>query len=271
MVEKRDKKIEFNLSPSSLNTFYKSPLLFYLTYIAKVLDDTKVPVCYGLSGRIVHDCLEKYAKKEFDRDGAIIYLIEQWDKYNLDNHPDIKNEPLKKEEYILALINGLKIVDKHDNHICEEIIKFDFIENEDMKIGIKGVIDLQAKENNEDVILDYKTSNSINQSKDFERQALFYNYLIKKKKDVIPKKTSFHYLKLSEKKEYHFSEEDIIAFEKELKIISNQILEFGKNISNYPIGDINDLFNSKKNACISEVKRRNNLSDSEIAVYMNFY
>ena len=58
------KKISFNLSPSSINVYYQSPLLFYLKYIAKVPDDTSVPVCYGLSGSIVHECLEKYAKKE---------------------------------------------------------------------------------------------------------------------------------------------------------------------------------------------------------------
>ena len=57
------KKISFNLSPTSINTYYQSPLLFYLKYIAKVPDDTDVPVCYGLSGSIVHGGLEKYAKR----------------------------------------------------------------------------------------------------------------------------------------------------------------------------------------------------------------
>ena len=66
-----NKKISFNLSPSSLNIFFKSPLLFYLQHVAKVPEDTKVPVCYGLSGNIVHTCLEKYAKGDLSRDGCI--------------------------------------------------------------------------------------------------------------------------------------------------------------------------------------------------------
>ena len=72
-----ESKVSFNLSPTSLNLFYQSPLLFYLTYIAKVPDDTPVPLCYGLSGTIVHECLEKYAKKELDRDESCLHLINQ--------------------------------------------------------------------------------------------------------------------------------------------------------------------------------------------------
>ena len=84
-VEKSNNKISLNLSPSSINTFYQSPLLFYLKYIAKVEDDTPVPVCYGLSGNIIHSCLEKYAKNELDRDSAYSFLLTQWKKQNLHN------------------------------------------------------------------------------------------------------------------------------------------------------------------------------------------
>ena len=45
-------------------------------------------------------------------------------------------------------------------------------------------------------------------------------------------------------------------FEKELHRIADNILSFGTNIENYPIGKIDDLFNSKKQACIREVERR---------------
>ncbi len=69
-------KVTLNLSPTSVNLFYQSPLLFYLTYIEKVEDDTPVPVCYGLSGNIVHECLEKYANGEVDRDEACIMLMQ---------------------------------------------------------------------------------------------------------------------------------------------------------------------------------------------------
>jgi len=272
MIPKKEEKIRFNLSPSSLNTYFQSPLLFYLKYIAKVPDDTKVPVCYGLSGRIVHDCLEKYAKKQLSRDETYLSLISEWGKKNLEYHKDIKNEPLNRQDYLLALTKGLQIVDAHENHICEETIQFPSIENETIKIGIKGIIDLQAtqKSDNQKVIIDYKTSNSINQGKEFERQALFYNYLIHKKKNILPEKTVFHYLKLNTPKTYTFSHEDLQAFEKELISTAEKILDHGLDIRNYPIGNIDDLFNSKKKACEQEVQHRTGHNNIKTYVQMRF-
>jgi RecB family exonuclease len=255
-------KISFNLSPSSINVYYQSPLLFYLKYIAKVPDDTSVPVCYGLSGNIVHECLEKYAKKEIDKDGAYTYLLTQWEKQNLNSHKDIYDNLLDPWEYLKAMIRGFEVIDKHENHICEEIITFPFKENEDIKIGIKGIIDLQAVEKiyGEHVILDYKTSNSVSEDKNFERQALFYNFLLHKKKNIIPSKTSLYYLKLGVSKDYIFSLKEIEEFERELHRIADIILECGMNIEKYPVGKIDDLFNGKKQACLREVERRKNLN-----------
>lgn len=265
-------KISFNLSPSSLNVFIKNPLLFYLQYIAKVPDDTKVPVCYGLSGKIVHECLEKYAKGELEKDEVYSFFAEKWDECNLEIHRDIKGSVLDKEEYLKALLNGMRVVEEHEEHVCEETINFPFVENEIMKIGIKGIVDLQAnkRDGGEKVIVDYKTSNSINQGKEFERQALFYNYLIHKKKNFLPEKTSFHYLKLGVEKVYSFSKEDLSNFEEELKIVANEILSYGKDIGKYPIGDINDLFNSKKQACLREISRRNFFQNPENFSQMTF-
>ena len=251
-------KISFNLSPSSINTYYQSPLLFYLKYIAKVPDDTPVPVCYGLSGNIVHECLEKYAKKELDRDSTYLHLLTQWEKQNLYSHQDIYGNLLNPEEYIDAVIRGIGVIDQHEDHLCEETILFPLKESETIKIGIKGIIDLQAieKKCKQHVILDYKTSNSMSEGKNFERQALFYNLLLYKKKNIIPSKTSLHYLKLGVSEDYIFSLEEIEEFEKELHRIADTILLFGTNIENYPIGQIDDLFNSKKQACLREVERR---------------
>jgi len=256
-----DKKVFLNLSPSSVNTYYQSPLLFYLKYIAKVPDDTPVPVCYGLSGNIVHQCLEKYAKKELDKDGAYLHLLTQWKKHSLHIHKDIYGEILSPLEYLNAMIKGIEIIDQHENHICEETILLPFKENGIMNIGIKGIIDLQAieKKSNQHVLLDYKTSNNVSKDKNFERQALFYNLLIYKKKNILPSKTSLHYLKLGVVEDYIFSLKEIENFEKELHQIADAILLFGTNIENYPIGQIEDRFNSKKQACLKEMERRKDL------------
>ncbi|MEK6927300.1 MAG: PD-(D/E)XK nuclease family protein [Nanoarchaeota archaeon] len=260
-ASKRESKISLNLSPSSLNIYYQSPLLFYLKYIAKVPDDTPVPVCYGLSGGIVHECLEKYAKKELDRDEAYSHLLKKWEKQNLHIHGDIYGNLLNPMEYIHAMIKGIDIIDQHENHITEETITFPLKENENIKIGIKGIIDLQAtdKIHKHHVILDYKTSNSVSKDKSFERQALFYNFLLHKKKNILPNKTSFHYLKLGVSTDYMFCLEEIEEFEKELHAIADTILSFGMDIGNYPIGKIDDMFNSKKQACMREVERRRNM------------
>ncbi len=272
MVIEKEKEIKFNMSPSSLNTYFQSPLLFYLKYIAKVPDDTKVPVCYGLSGNIVHDCLEKYSNNQISKDEAYMHLMSEWQKKNLNFHTNIKNELLNPQEYLSALIKGLQVVDEHEDHICEETIQFPLMENNKMKIGIKGIIDLQAiqKSTKEKVIIDYKTSNSVNQSKDFERQALFYNYLVQKKKNHLPNKTTFHYLKLNMPKTYIFSDIHLKSFEKELYEVSEKIIEYGTDIDNYPIGNIEDVFNSKKKACEQEVHRRLGFSNIRKFVQMRY-
>jgi len=256
--KKSEYKILLNLSPSSLNLYYQSPLLFYLTYIAKVPDDTPVPVCYGLSGNIVHECLEKYAKKQLDRDGACLHLINQWENKNLNLCQDIKGCALNQIEYLAAMLNGMQIIDLHENHLCEERISIPFKENDIIKIKLKGIIDLQANKKNEEdlVIIDYKTSNNVSQDKSFERQAMFYNLLIYDKKNVIPKKTIFYYLKLGVAKEYSFSLNEIEEFRKELNEIADKLLSFGLDIGNYSIGEIDDLFNSKRKACLEEIERR---------------
>lgn len=272
MEIKKEGPVKFNFSPTSLNTYYQSPLLFYLTYIAKVPDDTRVPVCYGLSGGIVHNALEKYAKGELSRDETYKYLIEEWERLRLHIHKDMKDQVLNQQDYLMALIKGLQIVDDHNDHVCEEMISFPQLENETFKIGVKGIIDLQAKEklNNELVIIDYKTSNSVNQSKDFERQALFYNYLLHKKKGTIPEKTVFHYLKLNTAKAYQFNESDLTAFEKELTQVTAQIQSYSTDIGKYPLGKIDDVFNSKRKACEEEMQRRLGYRNLKTFVQMRF-
>jgi RecB family exonuclease len=257
-MELKKEKINLNLSPTSMNLYYQSPLLFYLKYIAKVPDDTFVPICYSLSGNIVHDCLERYAKNKIDRDEVYTLLLTQWERLKLNQQRDIYGHILNSQDYLNAVIKGIEIIDKHESHICEETFSFPLKESEEIKIGLKGIIDLQAIEKSckKSVILDYKTSNSVSTDKSFERQALFYNLLLYKHKNIIPSKTVFHYLKLGVAKDYFFKLEDIEQFEKEIHKIADTILEYGNNIEKYPIGNVDDLFNSKKQACLREIERR---------------
>jgi CRISPR/Cas system-associated exonuclease Cas4 (RecB family) len=179
----------------------------------------------------------------------------------------LRGSVLNPEEYLSAMLEGLKIVDEHDDHITEETITFPLKENHEMKIGIKGIIDLQAKhkESSEIVIIDYKTSNSVSRNENFERQALFYNLLLHKKKQMIPSKTVFHYLKLGIKKDYSFTEQDIQAFHEELNTIVDQLLEYGTDIRKYPLGNIDDIFNSKRQACLQEIEMRKRIENQDFS------
>lgn len=257
----KEAQIRFNISPSSLNTFFESPLLFYLKYIAKVPDDTPVPVCYGLSGSIVHDCLEKYARGDLDRDQTYLYLAQEWERQNLHIHKDVKDETLDQTQYLVALLQGMNVVDNHQNHICEEKISFPLINNDQYKIDIKGIVDLQTtqKHDNKKIIIDYKTSNNIDEGESFRRQALFYTLLIYKKKNIIPHRATFHYLKLNTKKEYTFTIDEILSFEKEIERIVRKIVSYGNDIRRYPIGNIDSIFNTKRQACLREIERRKRL------------
>ena len=256
------KKIKLNLSPTSLSMYYKSPLLFYLTYIAKVPDDTSVPVCYGLSGNVVHECLEQYAEHAISKDDVYEYFAKQWHVYHLDEHTDVNGNTLNQTDYLKAVIRGIEIIDLYERHVCEEMFQFPLTESDELAIGIKGIVDLQAhhKQTKHPVVIDYKTSNSVNAGKDFERQALFYNYLIHKQKGMLPASTLFHYLKLNVTKQYTFTHTDLQAFEEELHAIAEEIISYGTDIAKYPTGDIDDLFNSKKQACLQEVARRETLT-----------
>ncbi|MBU2503714.1 MAG: hypothetical protein KJ879_01530, partial [Nanoarchaeota archaeon] len=99
---------------------------------------------------------------------------------------------------------------------------------------------------------------------------LFFPSPLHKKGRSLPKKTVFKYLKLGAEKVYSFSQEDVELFEEELRSIAEQIFEYGTDIGKYPVGNINDIFNSKKEACIKEIIRRNGFYDSEAFVHAMF-
>jgi len=71
-------------------------------------------------------------------------------------------------------------------------------------------------------------------------------------------------------KTYTFSEIDLKNFEEELIAIGEKILEYGLEIGNYPIGNIDYLFNSKRRACEKEVQRRTGYNNPRTYVRMRF-
>ncbi|MBU0466945.1 MAG: hypothetical protein KKF39_04725, partial [Nanoarchaeota archaeon] len=80
----------------------------------------------------------------------------------------------------------------------------------------------------------------------------------------------FHYLKLSASKTYTFSPADLQTFEEELLATATKILDYGLEIGKYPIGNICDLFNSKKKACKQEVQRRTGYHNVKAYIHNTF-
>ena len=251
------RRIEFNISASSLNLFHTSPLQFYYDYIVKEKPDTDVYTAYGDGGTAVHESLEEYengASKTVVR----MKFEEIWKEKNLDNSPII-NGFLKKQDYLFALESGMKIIDnKYTVLHPEEEILFPLVDNEKARINIKGIIDLQATEkiSNEYVIVDWKTSNRVDEGEDFKRQGLFYTYLTFRKYKKMPKKMIFEYVKIGQTKEYRFTEFEVKEFERKLLDFAEEIQIKGFDIEQYDFGNIEGIFNKHKKKCMNERIRR---------------
>ncbi len=261
-----NKKIKFNLSPSAIKVYNKCQLQFYYMYITKESPDSKVYTCYGNGGTVVHKVLEDYVNSLLENkpiDDLIIYseFDSLWKKYKLDSEVGKNNQPLCREEYQTAVKNGIEFLKNYKPIATEETISFP-LENSDIAdIGIKGIIDLQAyNDNNEHCIIDWKTSSSVDD--DFRIQATHYAYSVYKKHGIIPK-VYFIYLKLKKKDSAHVSKynitlDDINDYEKMLVSLKDEILEKGWDISKYDLGNIYDTFNVHKNKCYKESLLRNN-------------
>jgi len=265
-------KIKFNLSPSIINVYEQSQLIFYFTKINVMDPDTYVVEGYGAMGSVTHDVLEIYAK---DNSINVLETFELfYKKHNCDNKFGFDRKPLPRTPYLKAVSNGMSLLtNKYENVIAEETIIFPLIDNDDWEINIKGVIDVQAnlKSNGDLVIMDYKTSSSVpaDTDLDFKRQGLHYCYSVWRKKGIIPKAMIFEYIKINKKAEYNFTKEDLLEYEQYLKKLANDIMKKGTDIKNYDIGTVNGIFNCHKKRCETEKYNReqSNIKQPEQLVF----
>jgi CRISPR/Cas system-associated exonuclease Cas4 (RecB family) len=249
--------LELNLSPTSINEYRQSQLQFYYDYIAKAKKDTETPECYGLAGSLVHSLLETYKGQELDLISTEFNML--WTENNLENLKDIKGKNLDKGVYWKCILTGLDKVKFLDVQSKEETITYPLLVTETHKITAKGIIDLVIKENNNVILLDWKTSNSLDLKGNFELQAKMYCYLYYLKWDVIPSKFRFEYLKKNEVKEYTFSKKDLEEFGVYLNNLAKEVINKGTNILNYELGNFENIFNSHLEKCSKEFLRRRHL------------
>lgn len=239
----------FNISASSYGLFKQSPLIFYFQHIVKSKPDTKVNTVYGEAGKLVHGLLDKY-----NGDNSIdvsVLFDEKWVEKKLHIKNGFGNKPLSKTSFKKSLKNGKDLINKVYNNIirCEERIVLPFIEDDDVKIKLKGFIDFVAKKDGDIIIGDWKTNGSVG---DFTNHAKMYALLYWRKHNVFPKRLVYEYLRINQTKTYDFTKEDIIIFEEELKHFVKKIKQWGKNIEHYELGDIDSPFNCHKKKCLKE-------------------
>lgn len=255
--------LKFNLSPSSLNIYKESPLVFYFQYIEGSYPDTSVPEAYGKAGSVVHSLLENYVNRDIN---PIEQFEEEWKRYGVDNEKTL-GAPLDQSLYLKAVRKGVEILNtKYEITKTEEKLFFPVINDRRGVVNLKGVIDCQGtfkERNGRRVIVDWKTSSSVDEGDKFRRQGLFYvllDYLRHRKQNPdkeydIPV-VVFEYVKIDETKMFDFSLSEIQSFEDTLYEIIDEILEKGDDIKNYEIGEIDTPFNHHYQKCLEESRER---------------
>jgi CRISPR/Cas system-associated exonuclease Cas4 (RecB family) len=245
--------IKFNISPSALNLYKVSPLIFYLKYIEKAKPDTRVFTCYGNAGSIVHKCIERYCVGHTDFEE---FFFKEWDKNNLDSDCGFNSSTLSKADYFSMAAKGIILVkDNYDIKKVENVIEIPHIEDDEFHIKVKGIIDFYGMDKEgKHIIADWKTGNS--NGSDFEMHSKHYIYLIYKEYGIVIDRMVIHYLKDDKIKEYKFNEADLIEYEQELKDIINVLRVKGKDINKYDLGDIDWIFNDYKERCYYEKQKR---------------
>lgn len=253
----------FNLSPSSLNMYKDSELMFYYNYISKEFPDTQVPQCYGKGGNIVHHILEKYANGQIRKEDVYELFKQEWKLNKMSREISMNGRPLEPQPYLDSIHNGIyKIDNKYRVMKTETMYKFPLRHDSKFRVDAKGIIDVEAKtKDGVPVLVDWKTSNSITEDNNFKRQGLFYAYLFYKyhrqnSDSSIVCDVVFEYLKLNKSVTYRFNEHHVIKFEKYLHGIMRELEQKYDNITHYKIGNIDSPFNQHKLKCVNEYKRR---------------
>jgi superfamily II DNA or RNA helicase len=276
------KKMVFNLSASSLDTYKNSQLQFYFKYILKAEPDTKVNQIYGQAGNIIHKLAEKYIKYRIDINSYFgqknnsteeqtnfdRYFSEfegKWKELRLDERLGFNAKPLNKEDYLFSLENTLRYIEKNINiNGTETFFSFPVFKNASAEVNIKGFID--AIDTTNHIIYDWKTNSSI---EDFTIASKMYCYAYYKKTGKLAK-AIYYYCKLDKLQQYEYSIEDLLEFEKHILGIINEIIVKGFDVSQYSAGKYDNVFNEYFKACEQIAFKRKNTKEIFYIIKNNY-
>lgn len=254
-TEKSMNTLSLNISPTALNLFLESEILFYFEKIENAFPDTTVPECYGVAGSLIHDLLEKYAVER--RELNYEEFLEYWNKKRLKEKKGFNGDILDAKTYFDCLQKGYYKINVEYNILeTEKQYVFPLYDKPNTKINYKGIIDVVAERDGERVLVDWKTSNSVDTGENFRRQGLFYVYLYYRQTGRICP-IYFEYLKLGIRKKFSFTEQEIKDFMKVILGVAKKIITYRFDKRKYAIGNIDSGFNQHKQKCMMEKFSRN--------------
>lgn len=200
------------LSPSSINTFYRCPRLFYYNYILK---KRSPPNIHLYKGNFIHKILEDLYDKSSCPD-LDVFFNERMTKWNppkvvIDNTDDIEFH--KKETELILKHYATRIKDKLEmllfqgkakarthawNLIRPKLREFRIT---DKNLNLVGIIDaVETNFENKTYLIDYKTSSLYRHTMgdDYIRQITIYAYLYFVKFGELPDYVGVDYVRYSD-------------------------------------------------------------------------
>lgn len=206
-------------SPSSINTYKQCPRKYFYHYVLKL--PTKGSI-HLIRGKIVHSILERFFQidisqldsLEFEsgfRSYVLALLAKQW-KENEKGLKELEMQDSEIEQYFIDSHKMLiGFVEKFSKKLREKAKQTNDLEkafklltpsieeeiiNHELKV--RGFIDAIHSENEEIIIMDYKTSKKDSMTPAYRLQLGIYALLYKSKYNQIPHKVGINFLKFGE-------------------------------------------------------------------------
>ena len=152
-------------SYSRLNTYEICPLCFKFTYIDK---KERLQNAFGQYGILIHDCIERFFKKEVAKEDLAQYYQENFDFYVISDFPPYPEG--MREKYLedgKKFFENMKFdLDKFDILFIEQYYTYQF---QNINFVVKPDIILKENKTGKIILLDLKTSKLYYNSKDKEK------------------------------------------------------------------------------------------------------
>ena len=242
------------LSPTSINTYFRSPRLFYYNYILKMKNP---PNIHLYKGNFVHDALEKCFASTKYRELLPIFEknMEKW------NPPKAIIEHMSEDElgfdhkaeaFMMLKMFARRFEDKlemimwegkaRDKNHAWNLIKPKLKEYRitDKERNILGIIDsVETNFHKQVYIIDYKTSKLYRHTlpEDYVRQLSLYAYMYRQEFGTIPDYVGINYLRYGEVYMFPVTEDLVKKAEEDIDYVRTKITS--TNIEDYPKGNDN--------------------------------